>query len=359
MLKTLKITSIFVAIAALAVVVVLVIFGLKGDVGIEKYLGLPGAVEKFRELATPGEGQQDATSPLVNETLAFVLRIDPPPPKAKPRPKAPKRAVTKKRTKKKLPPPPKPKKPEVKVKFKLVATCRYNNRPEESLALLNLTSKGNKWFRQGEEVGHLVIQEIKDGSIVLYKDGLLNSEISTPKVASKIRSLLRSDQKPSKSTSKPADPSVAQVEFKTVETSLKTASQQELVDPSVVKVGPETGQPSKKAVSTKPRSAAAAALRRTPNRRVTRRRPKPASNPRPRPAPKPKTPEEKKASITKTISGAKDAMNRTKGEDTEDSMKLWQFLLDDLEKDKSEAEKEVSEAAKTESKAKKEEKAKK
>ena len=48
---------------------------------------------------------------------------------------------------------PRPKAP-VTAKFKLVATCRYEDQPEKSLALLNMSAKGLKWFRQGEKVGH-------------------------------------------------------------------------------------------------------------------------------------------------------------------------------------------------------------
>ncbi len=340
MLKTLKITSILVALTALAVVVMLVIFGLKGDVGIEEYLGLPGAVEKFRKLAKPANGQQDATSPLVNAALAFVLRIDPPPPpkpKPKSRPKSKPKPVVAKVTPKKAPPPPKPKKKVVNVKFKLVATCRYDDRPEKSLALLNLTSKGTKWFRQGEEVGHLVIQEIKDGSIVLYKDGQENSEISVPKVVSKIRSLLKSDQ--DASTSKPgsSDPSVT-----LVKPSKKTASTQP--EPDVVRNRVRRAPNPAAATATRPSTTPASATttrrpaRRVPNRRVTSRKPTPR--------PKPQTPEERKASLDKSIAGVKDAIGRTKGKNASKDMEIWQKLLDSLEKDKGKVGKQESEAKK-------------
>ncbi|HEG43678.1 MAG TPA: hypothetical protein ENH94_06490 [Phycisphaerales bacterium] len=353
MLKTLRITSILVAVAALAVVVTLVIFGFRGDVGIEKYLRLPGAVESFRELAKPSEGQQGSASPLVKEALAFALRIDPPPaarPAPKPRVTAP-RSSASRTARKKAPPPPPKKVPVVNVKFKLVATCRYDDRPEKSLALLNLTSKGKKWFRQGEMVGHLVIHEIKDGSIVLYKDGQENSEISVPKVVSRIRSLLKSDQQAVISVPAP----VAQT--------IRPAPKTTLVEPNPAVVRSEgrsiprpmsvtaTRRAPKPASTTAIRRgttpAAATTARRISSRRVTSR------SPTPRPKAKPETPEERKASIDKSISGIKDIMGRPKrGGGTGNDMEVWQKLLDSLEKDKSEVEKK-------ESKAKKEEKTKK
>ncbi|MHC4076474.1 MAG: hypothetical protein ACYSRZ_08705, partial [Planctomycetota bacterium] len=42
--------------------------------------------------------------------------------------------------------------------------------PELSLALIDQPGKGFRWIRQSAEVGHLVIEQIKDGSIVV-RDG--------------------------------------------------------------------------------------------------------------------------------------------------------------------------------------------
>ncbi len=224
------------------------------------------------------------------------------------------------------------------MKFKLVATCRYDDRPEKSLALLNLTSKGKKWFRQGETVGHLVIHEIKDGSIVLYKDGQENSEISVPKAVSMIRSLLKSDQNAIISMPAP----VAQ----TIRPTQKTAS----VEPKPTVVhGEGRSIPSPAAVTTtrrmpKPASTtairhgttlpSATTARRISSRRVTSRLPAH------RPRPEPKTPEEKKAEVDKSIAGIKDIMSGARGEGTKNDMETWQKLLDSLEKEKSETEKE-------------------
>ena len=80
---------------------------------------------------------------------------------------------------------PKPKAATVNNKFKLVATCNYEDQPEKSMALLDMPAKGLKWYRQGQEVNHLVIHQINDGNIVLYKGGVENSVATMPVVNKK------------------------------------------------------------------------------------------------------------------------------------------------------------------------------
>jgi hypothetical protein len=55
-------------------------------------------------------------------------------------------------------------------KFTLHATSYYPSSPDESLALIDEPGKGLHWIRQGSQVGHLAIQEIRTGVIVL-RDG--------------------------------------------------------------------------------------------------------------------------------------------------------------------------------------------
>jgi hypothetical protein len=190
MIKTLKITSIVVPVLAAAFVVFLAVYGLRKNELIEKFLASPGAAEKFKNLASKSEKTQDAISPLIKQAQNFALRIDPPPPPKPPEPKEPKEVAKKPEPKTK--PKPTPKKTNISSKVSLLATCRYENAPDRSLAMLKTVAEGNKWFRQGEQVGHLTIHEIKDGSVVLYKDGRKNSEISVP-VQNTTKSLLKSD----------------------------------------------------------------------------------------------------------------------------------------------------------------------
>jgi hypothetical protein len=52
--------------------------------------------------------------------------------------------------------------------FKLIATCVSQSNPQLSLALIDLPGEGFKWVRQSAMVGYLVINEIKDGSLVVH-----------------------------------------------------------------------------------------------------------------------------------------------------------------------------------------------
>jgi hypothetical protein len=166
MIKTLRIMSVLaVALAAVLVVFSVVIFGARGDKDIEELLGEPDVIEKFNNSsgnkATRGTNQ---VSPLVQQAGAFALYLNPPKPKAprpvKGRPSTVKRA------------------PSATPKFKVMGTSYYKDRPESSIALIDEPGKGLHWVRQSSMVGHLLIQEIKDG-IVVIKDNNGTFELKT------------------------------------------------------------------------------------------------------------------------------------------------------------------------------------
>ena len=157
MIKTLGIMSVLaVALAAVLIVFSVVVFGAGGDKDIEELLGEPGVIEKFNNSAgnkaTRGTNE---VSPLVQQAGAFALYLNPPKPKpsrsVKGRPSTVKRA------------------PSATPKFKVLGTSYYKGRPESSLAFIDEPGKGLHWVRQGSMVGHLLIQEVKDG-IVVIKD---------------------------------------------------------------------------------------------------------------------------------------------------------------------------------------------
>lgn len=52
-------------------------------------------------------------------------------------------------------------------KFKLLGTSYCKNNPKMSLALIDEPSKGQRWVRQFSVVGHFLIEQIKDGLIVV------------------------------------------------------------------------------------------------------------------------------------------------------------------------------------------------
>jgi len=169
-------------IVAFGFVVFLGAYGLRSDKEIEQFLSQPGKVEEYKKLAASGNESQSQVSPLVKQSKKFALRINPPEPAKPQSAKNPLQKINK---------PAIPRPTQVTAKFKLVATCRYEQYPDRSLALLDLPAEGLKWFYQGDKVGHLVIEEIKAGSII-YKDGEKSNELFVPVKYS--RSLLKKDE---------------------------------------------------------------------------------------------------------------------------------------------------------------------
>ena len=164
MIKTLRITSVIAAILAVFFIVVLAVFGARRDERVDKLLKSPGAVEKFKQAkgatSTQDKGQ---TSPLIQQAKAFALYLNPPP---KPKPKVPTR--------------PQPSIPRptaaVSAKFELKGTAYYASRPELSIALIDEPGKGSHWVGQSSKVGHLVIEQVKDG-LVVVQDGQRTFEL--------------------------------------------------------------------------------------------------------------------------------------------------------------------------------------
>ena len=83
MIRTLRITSNLAVALAAVLVVFSVVFGVRGDEGVEKLLEEPGVIEKFNKSAgnraTRGTNQ---VSPLVQQGRSFALYLNPPKPKA-------------------------------------------------------------------------------------------------------------------------------------------------------------------------------------------------------------------------------------------------------------------------------------
>ena len=166
MIKTLRITTIIAAIIAVILAVGFfafpAVFGFCGDEEIEQFLKSPGAIEKFNKAkGTKPLKTGSQISPLVKQANAFGLYLNPPP---KPKPgitrRGPRTSVVQREQVKKV----------FSVKFTLIGTSRYPARPELSLAYINEPGKGLHWVRQGSNVAHLIIEEVKDGSVVV-KDG--------------------------------------------------------------------------------------------------------------------------------------------------------------------------------------------
>ncbi len=166
MIKTLRITSIIAAALAVVFFVFPAIFGVRSDEQLEQFLNSAGVIEKFSKAkgkeSTKSESQ---ISPLVKQAEAFALYLNPPKPKKAP----PTRRTDMPSI---IPRPPAP----VSPKFKLIGTSHYASHPELSLALIDEVGKGLRWVRQSSKLGHLIIEQVKDG-LVVVRDGRRTFEL--------------------------------------------------------------------------------------------------------------------------------------------------------------------------------------
>ncbi len=194
MIKIFRITSIIVAVLATVLVVASpVVLGSQNDKDIEEFLKLPGVVEEFKKAGGQKTAKNDdQISPLVKQAKSFALYLNPPPkPKAKPK-------STKKYKPKTAPKPAGP----VTTKFKLIGTSFYESHPELSFALIDEPGKGFRWLRQSSSVGHLVIEEIKDGLVVI-RDGQRTYDLIAERKTRK--SLVRGKEAAPAEGSKPSE----------------------------------------------------------------------------------------------------------------------------------------------------------
>ncbi len=310
MVKTLKITGFLAVLAALGCVAMLAMFGLRADPDIQKLLASESIVEMFRKKNTKASSKNEQISPLVKQARALALRINPPP---KPKPPGTKKSTKKSPGKSKTIRTPKT--PVISTKFKLVATCKYEDQPEKSMALLDLPAKGLKWYRQGQEVNHLVIQQINDRNIVLYKNGAENS-VATMPVENK-KSLLKSD------SAKPAEP-VPQLPENSI---LPTEIIQKLMGQAQKLMGQAKDQETQtpKLPTARPGSRSRG---KTASKTVRKKPPTPI------PTPKPISEEERKENLENTISNIKRIMSKNKNQSQQETNETFKRLLKTLESEK-------------------------
>ncbi|MHC4891068.1 MAG: hypothetical protein ACYTEO_16575, partial [Planctomycetota bacterium] len=129
-------------------------------------------------------------SPLVKQAETFALYLDPP--------TLPKPATTKITTPgPRTTPIPDIRPKAVSTRFTLIGTTYYASHPELSLALIDEPGKGLHWVRQSGKVGHLIIEQVKDG-LVVVRDGERTSELMPVRPVKK--SLIKGKGTPSAKT---------------------------------------------------------------------------------------------------------------------------------------------------------------
>jgi len=186
MVKTLRVTSFVVAVLAVLLVLLPAVFGVRGDEDMEKLLDSPGAAEQFSKArGNRARTDQDQSSPLVKQAEKFAQYLNP----ATPKPERPKKPRTRSSSPRR--------EAQVSSKFMVIGTCFYGLHPELSLALIDQPGKGLLWVRQGSKLGHSIVEQVKDGVVVL-KEGKRTYEVS-PKREKKpvlVKALLSEDQGP-------------------------------------------------------------------------------------------------------------------------------------------------------------------
>jgi hypothetical protein len=167
MIKTLQITSIIAAILAGVFIVFPVMYGVRSNEQIGKFLELPSVKEKFESAADiKTKTGQSRESPLVKQAEAFALYLNPLKPAV--------RKVTKGTRIPGI-----SGKVNVTPKFPVLATIVYPDNPTLSQALINEPGKGRHWVRQSSMVGHLFVEQVSDGHVVLKSgDETYNIEIA-------------------------------------------------------------------------------------------------------------------------------------------------------------------------------------
>jgi len=163
MIKTLRITSIVAAILAGVFFVFPVIYGVRSHENIDEFLKSPGVIEKFENASDKAKTSENPVSPLVEQAEAFALYLNPL------KPTAPKTAKGSKPTGISS-------KVSVTPKFKVYATSYCAENPKVSQALIDEPGKGRHWVLQSGKVGHLLIEQVKDG-VVIVKGGTETFEL--------------------------------------------------------------------------------------------------------------------------------------------------------------------------------------
>jgi hypothetical protein len=135
------------------------------------------------------KGRQTTLSPLVRQAEGFALYLNPPAPREQnQKPSLPEKKNVVKRN-------PDVRPVKLSPKFELHGISYYRSKPEESMALVWEPGSGYRWIKQGEKLGHFVVEQIKS-TVILYRDGQRTHEMAfvpgqiAPRVAQDYRNNL-------------------------------------------------------------------------------------------------------------------------------------------------------------------------
>ena len=171
-------------LGACAILTACGVFGLwvselsQGDARLEEFLNGPSAVERFKARGGGSGARSAEEPPLVVQAKALALLLNPP--------KSPERASAAGVAAKPSPGAPAVRPAAPSVRFKLCGTSYYPNEPQRSMALISdvgAAEGGERWVKEGAQVGHFVIHEIRRG-VIVYRDGEQLREMAVERGAS-------------------------------------------------------------------------------------------------------------------------------------------------------------------------------
>jgi hypothetical protein len=170
MINTLRITSVIAVILAGVFFVFPVVFGVRSNQQVNEFIASPGVRERFEQAAdSKSKSTENRASPLVQQAEAFALYLNPPKSKTPTSPLGPKTGTIIRSTS------------GITPKFKVFATSYCQNNPELSLALIDEPGQGRHWVRQSSKVGHLLVEQVKDG-LVVVKSGEETFELAIEQI---------------------------------------------------------------------------------------------------------------------------------------------------------------------------------
>jgi len=156
MINTLRITSVVAVILAGVFFVFPVFFGVRSNQQVNEFVASPSVKEEFEQAAnSKDKSTENHASPLVQQAEAFALYLNPPKPTTPTGPQGPKAGSVIRSM------------PTTTPKFKVFGTSYCQDNPELSLVLIDEPGKGRHWVRQSSKVGHLIVEQVKDGLVVV------------------------------------------------------------------------------------------------------------------------------------------------------------------------------------------------
>lgn len=159
MIKTLRITSVLVAMGAIALLGFSVVYGIEKDSEVQALIESAGPVAQFEQNQGRTAAQKNVNTkhPLVVAAEEYALLLNPPkmatrtPVRRNPATNKIKASVAN----------------NISSSTRLVGTCYNAEDPNLSFALVDVPGKGQRWISLKDKIDHHMVHEILDGELVL------------------------------------------------------------------------------------------------------------------------------------------------------------------------------------------------